>query len=149
MNNLLQRHNQGINWIELTHLIDQAGLGKREPADVEQTFKGSFAVSNCVQNQKIVGAGRAISDGINTSVIYDVVVMPERQGQGIGRLVMSDLLAQLPKRSVMLLSVPEKIGFYKKLGFQMLKTAMMKHENPEFWIANNYLDCQQLYGVEY
>lgn len=140
MNNFLRRGNQEIDWIALTRLIDLAGLGKREPTEVEQAFKASFAVSYYIRDEKIIGAGRAISDGVTSSVIYDVVVLPDCQGQGIGKLVMLDLLAQLPPRSVMLLSVPEKIGFYQKFGFNTLKTAMMKHENPEFWIANGYME---------
>jgi ribosomal protein S18 acetylase RimI-like enzyme len=129
-----------VDWSALTKLIEVAGLGQREAALVERVFKGSFAVCFAYEDGKLIGAGRAISDGVTSSVIYDVVVSPQCQGRGIGKQIMQDLIARLPRRSVMLLSVPKQRGFYEKLGFQTLKTAMLKHEHQQFWIDNGYIE---------
>ena len=44
-------------------------------------------VSSAYALDKIVGFGRAISDGEYQSAIYDVV-LPEYQNQGVGKLIM-------------------------------------------------------------
>jgi ribosomal protein S18 acetylase RimI-like enzyme len=129
-----------IDWPALAKLIEDAGLGRRDAVLVEHVFKGSFTVCFAYEDEKLVGAGRAISDGVTSSVIYDVVVLPECQGRGLGKQIMQDLITRLPRRSVMLLSVPKQRGFYEKLGFQTLKTAMLKHEHQQFWIDNGYIE---------
>src|SRR4051812_47603111 len=128
-----------VDWAALTKLIEVAGLGQRNADLVERVFKGSFAVCFAYDDGALIGAGRAISDGVTSSAIYDIVVRPELQGRGVGRKIMTDLLARLPKRSVILLSVPKQRGFYEKLGFLTLKTGMLKHEHPQFWIDNGYI----------
>jgi ribosomal protein S18 acetylase RimI-like enzyme len=129
-----------MNWNTLVQLIDDAGLGKRDPAVLERVFRGSFAVCYAYEGSRLVGAGRAISDGVTSSAIYDVVVSPDCQGRGIGRQIAQGLLSKLPPRSVMLLSVPGQRGFYERLGFKTLKTAMMKHEDEQFFIAHGYME---------
>jgi GNAT superfamily N-acetyltransferase len=128
-----------VDWVYLARLLEEANLGKRDPTVVERAFRGSAAVCYAYDGCHLIGAGRGISDGVACSAIYDVVVAPHRRGQGVGRSVMLALLQQLPIRSVMLLSTPNQCGFYARLGFKTLKTAMMKHEDREFWIRNGYM----------
>jgi len=129
-----------IDWEALANLIERAPLGTVAPEMVQAKFQGSFAVSFVTDGALLVGAGRAISDGVTSSAIYDVVVLPEYQGRGIGRMVMDDLQAQLPKASVMLVAVPGKEAFYRKLGFRRLTSAMLRKEDPASWIAAGYLE---------
>ncbi len=135
----LKTDNDNIDWQSLARVIHEAGLGTRTPEIVEQVFKGSYAACYAFEGHELVGAGRAISDGVTSSVIYDVVVLPNRQRQGIGTMIVEDLLHRLPKSSVMLLSVPGKCEFYRKFGFGLLKTAMLKHKNQAYWVANGYM----------
>lgn len=130
----------GVDWNDLAALIEAAGLGQRDPALLERVFRGSYATVLAYEDGRLVGAGRAISDGVTSSAIYDLVVAPDRQGRGLGKALMQDLLARLPARSVMLLSVPREQGFYAKLGFRRLKTAMLKHEQAQYWIDGGYMD---------
>jgi GNAT superfamily N-acetyltransferase len=68
----------------------------------------------------LVGMARAISDGGFFIGIYDVVVDPKYQGQGVGtemmRLVMQ-FVETGPWYRTFLFSAPGKEGFYAKLGF--------------------------------
>jgi ribosomal protein S18 acetylase RimI-like enzyme len=137
---MTKRENGGVDWPALAQLIDDAGLGRRDPALVGRVFTGSFVVCFLYVDGRLVGAGRAISDGVTSSAIYDIVVAPDYQGRGLGRRIMEDLLERLPRRSVMLVSVPKQRGFYEKLGFATLKTAMLKHEDMAFWVSNGYVE---------
>lgn len=129
-----------VAWPALARLIASAGLGERDPALVERVFRGSHAVVYAFCANELVAAGRAISDGVTSSALFDIVVSPAHQGRGLGRRVTASLLARLPQRSVLLLSVPEKQGFYAKLGFRRLKSAMMRHEEPSAWIDGGYME---------
>ncbi len=136
----LRQNGDAVDWHALSKVMEAVGFGWREPALLAQIFAGSFAVCFAYEGDKLVGAARAISDGVRSSAIYDVVVLPESQGHGIGRRIMEDLLARLPSRSVLLLSVPAQCPFYEKLGFRMLKTAMVKHEDPTYFIQGGYME---------
>lgn len=132
-----------VNWTELAQVIERAPLGAREPAIVEQAFRGSYVCCFVEDAGMLIGAGRAISDGTSNSAIFDVVVLPEYQGKGIGKAIMEYLLERLPQRSVLLVSVPQQQMFYTKLGFHKLKTAYLRHDNIERWIRDGYIDMNE------
>jgi aralkylamine N-acetyltransferase len=139
MNLIFHSNCDRVNWIELAQVIEQAPLGTRDALSVERIFRGSYICCFVENGDTLIGAGRAISDGASNSAIFDVVVLPEYQGKGIGKSIMEHLLARLPKRSVLLVSVPRQQEFYAKLGFHKLKTAYLRHENIERWIRDGYI----------
>lgn len=129
-----------VNWEELADVIERAPLGHRDPRTVEQAFRGSYVCCFAEEKGKLVGAGRAISDGTSNSAIFDVVVLPEYQGKGIGTAIMQYLLDRLPPRSVLLVSVPRHQEFYRRLGFRKLTTAYLRHEEIARWIRDGYVE---------
>ena len=62
---------------------------------------------------------------MDCSYICDVAVLPSHQGAGLGKAVVQKLvtLSQGHKK-IILYSVPGKEGFYRKLGFLRMLTAM-------------------------
>jgi ribosomal protein S18 acetylase RimI-like enzyme len=69
---------------------------------------------------RLVGFGRIVSDGLLHAVIFDVIVDPAYQGQGIGRRIMADLITICKKakiRDIQLFCARGKVGFYEKCGF--------------------------------
>ncbi len=132
-----------IDWTELASVIERAPLGTRDPSIVQQSFTGSYARCFVEDNGQLVGAGRAISDGATNSAIFDVVVLPEYQGRGIGKAIMHYLLERLPERSVLLVSVPRQEPFYRKLGFHKLRTAYLRHKDIDRWVQDGYIEEQE------
>jgi ribosomal protein S18 acetylase RimI-like enzyme len=128
-----------IDWREVCLIFERAPLGKREPEKLRRAALNSHIVCSAYDSDTIVGFGRAISDGEYQSAIYDVVVMPEYQGQGVGRTIMESLLQHLPKGPVLIYAVLGKEGFYRKIGFGDLKTGMGLFPNPEKARSNGYL----------
>lgn len=129
-----------IDWQELRELIRRAPLGEREVELTKQVFTGSYLCAFAYLDGRLVGAARAISDGVVSSAIYDVVVDPDYQGRGIGTRVMQFMLDGLPKSSVMLVSVARYQPFYKQLGFKKLTTAYMRKESFEAWLRDGYFE---------
>ena len=74
--------------------------------------------------EKIVAMARVIGDMGLCYYIKDVIVLPEYQGKGIGRMLIDELLKFVNQHGipdthifVELCAMPDKIPFYEKFGF--------------------------------
>ncbi|MBP1547725.1 MAG: GNAT family N-acetyltransferase [Oscillospiraceae bacterium] len=84
-------------------------------------------------NDKIVAMARMIGDlGLNY-YIKDVVVKPEYQHKGIGRMMINELLKFADKNGISgtgiyieLCAMPDKMPFYQKLGFSSNEAQRLK-----------------------
>jgi predicted GNAT family acetyltransferase len=74
---------------------------------------------------QLVGAGRALGDGLDCAYIADVAIHPDHQGMGQGTAIIRKLVSLASgHRKVMLYANPGREGFYAKLGFLPMNTAM-------------------------
>lgn len=81
-------------------------------------FINSTLVYSAWCEGKLVGCIRVLSDQVFRSVIYDLAVLPEYQGQGIGSTLVKKCLDTYPA-SEWLVGTETAKGFYQKLGFQL------------------------------
>lgn len=121
----------GIDWESVRDAISQAGMARRDISAVRRAFKNSFAVIFIYHEGKIVGFGRAISDGAYQAALYDIVVLPEYQGKHIGKIIVRLLLKKVAGCNTILFATPGKEGFYEKAGFRKLKTGMARFLFPQ------------------
>jgi len=94
-----------------------------DPDLINKIIQGSFCFVVASINDRLIGMGRAISDGVSDSYIQDVVVLNEFRGQGIGALIMDKLIEYLKSKNIsliILVSEPEAISFYEKYGFSQM-----------------------------
>lgn len=73
---------------------------------------------------RMIGMGRAISDGCSDAYIQDVVVLREFRQQGIGAAIIRALIGELQARGIDwigLVGQPGTRAFYERLGFAELK----------------------------
>ena len=78
-----------------------------------------FAVS-AFDGERLVGFGRVVSDGILHAMIYEMIVLPVYQGQGIGAQILHILVQRCLEaniRDIQLFCARGKRGFYEKYGF--------------------------------
>lgn len=82
---------------------------------------------------EIVAMARMIGDMGLDYYIKDVVVKPEYQGKGIGRLLINELLKFIKENGIKntdifveLCAMPDKIPFYKKFGFDANEAQRLK-----------------------
>ena len=130
---------EGVDWVEAATVFELAPLGTREPSVLERTFENSDLVCFAWDGGKLVGIARALSDGIVQSVIYDLCILPEYQGKNLGTRMMEAMTARLDTKNVVLWAVPGKEGFYARLGFKRMLTAMALVENPEKTAGDGYI----------
>ncbi len=103
-------------------------------AQAEAAIAHSLICVTARKDGRAVGMGRLVGDGALIWYIQDVIVLPEYQGQGIGRRIVERLIehvraTRLPGTQVTvgLMAAFGKEGFYEKLGFRVRPNA---HEGP-------------------
>jgi ribosomal protein S18 acetylase RimI-like enzyme len=118
------RHSPG-QLQQLQRLLDAhsfwaSGRSKRE---LSQMLAGSQAVISAWQDSNLVGFGRATSDGVFRTVLWDVVVAGEHRGRGLGRRIVEALLQEPVLQGVerTYLMTTNSVGFYEKLGFTVVE----------------------------
>ncbi|MBM5784861.1 MAG: GNAT family N-acetyltransferase [Cyanobacteria bacterium K_DeepCast_35m_m1_288] len=118
------RHSPG-QLQQLQRLLDAhsfwaIGRSKRE---LSQMLAGSQAVISAWQDSNLVGFGRATSDGVFRTVLWDVVVAGEHRGRGLGQRIVEALLQEPVLQGVerTYLMTTNSVGFYEKLGFKVVE----------------------------
>jgi ribosomal protein S18 acetylase RimI-like enzyme len=133
-------HLAANNWQELSALYAAAPLGNKSPASLQTVFTNSMFRCFVSENGKLVGVGRALADGVDCSYICDIAVLPSHQGTGLGRQIVSHLMdLSRGHRKIILYAVPGKEGFYRKLGFRRMTTAMAIFDDQAGALARGYI----------
>jgi ribosomal protein S18 acetylase RimI-like enzyme len=131
----------GIDWLEAVEIFHRAPLGIREPQKLKRACENSDLVCTAYQDGKLIGMGRALTDGEYQAAIYDLVVLPEYQRQGIGRMIMDAIHRRLDAGMIILYAVPGKEAFYEKLGYHRLLTGMGRRlKDVERFRAEGYIE---------
>jgi len=106
-------------------LRESASWPAVHPLQAREGLRGSALVVAARDEGKIVGTARVVWDGGYAALIKDVLVLPDYQGQGIGKEMMERLLAFLRGKlepgyviQIDLMAADGKEVFYEKLGFQ-------------------------------
>ncbi len=105
--------------------------GKEGPDLVARIVTGSHFFAVAEEQETIVGIGRAISDRASDAYVQDVLVAPEWRGQGIGTLIVREIVEAVHKDGLRWIGVIAEQGsapFYTPLGFKEIagSTPMLK-----------------------
>ena len=111
---------------QLQGLLDEHSFWAtgRSQHELSRMLAGSQAVVSAWNGSRLVGFGRATSDGVFRAALWDVVVAGEYQGQGLGRRVVETLLqapALVAVERVYLMTT-NSAGFYEQLGFTAVES---------------------------
>ena len=103
-------------------LRSASGLTPRTPAEGKAALRGSWCWSVVRDGGRAVAMGRVIGDGGWYFHIADMATLPEHQGRGLGRRVLTHLLAQITAAApgqpyVTLMADGPGRRLYESLGF--------------------------------
>lgn len=129
-----------IDWDALVLVFKRAPLGERTPETLRAAFTNSAVRCFVWDGGQVIGAGRAITDGVTYAAIFDVVLLPEFQKKGIGSQIVEHLAAASKAPNIILHAVPGKEEFYRRLGYRKMKTAMARFFDPEKKQASGYIE---------
>lgn len=120
-----------IDWNNVCEILKKVGMGYFDGEVHKKAFENSEVVVFVFDEDKLIGFGRAISDGTFQGAIYDVAILPEYQGKGIGKLIINIIIETIPQCNFILYASPGKEQFYEKLNFRKMKTGMALFKNAE------------------
>ncbi len=118
-----------VDWKVVSSTLKDVEMGHYEPDLHEKAFKNSYVTVFVFHNNRMIGFGRAISDGAYQAAIYDCAVVPDFQGKGIGKIIVKNILSKVSHCNVILYASPGKEGFYQKYKFRKMKTGMARFIN--------------------
>lgn len=94
----------------------------RSGGDLHRMLRGSEAAVSAWRDNRLVGFGRATSDGSFRAVLWDVVVAEHQAGRGLGRRIVETLLSApaVARAERVYLMTTRSTGFYLRLGFERI-----------------------------
>ncbi|CAN8290411.1 unnamed protein product [Cochlearia groenlandica] len=129
-----------IDVYDLQALCDKVGWPRRPLSKLAAALKNSYMVATLhsvmkpsdsdstegdnepqKKSKKLIGMARATSDHAFNATIWDVLVDPEYQGQGLGKALVEKLVRALLQRdigNISLFADSQVVDFYQNLGFE-------------------------------
>ena len=118
------RYTDDITAEEYMELRDRVGWMQFPLEEAEICVRKAYMVLCVRDDDKAIGVVRLLWDGGYIAFLSDVIVIPEYQGQGIGRALVEACIRKLKddmppgfKVKLTLNSAKGKEAFYKKFGF--------------------------------
>lgn len=133
-------HCANVDWQVVYATLQRVGMAHYSPEIHRKAFEASHTTVFVRYGGQLIGFGRAISDGIYQAAVYDVAVIPEYQGQGIGSIIMQHILRNVHNCNVILYAAPGKANFYSNLGFRTMKTGMALFQHPDRMCEKGFTD---------
>lgn len=139
MNLHFQENCNDIHWNDVPALLKKVGMSYIDADGHKKSFEASFAVVFVFDENKLIGFGRMLSDGIRQSALYDIALDTQYHGLNIGREIVIRLMQKTPDCNFILYASPGKEDFYKKLNFKRMKTGMVLFSNEERMSDSNFV----------
>ncbi|MBB2479648.1 GNAT family N-acetyltransferase [Bacillus sp. APMAM] len=97
--------------------------------DLEKMCKQSWYAIYAFDEDKMVGMGRVISDGVITGIICGVCVLPAYQSKGIGKAIVDQLVQHCEENRVIpqLMCVEGLEPYYVSMGFRKFSIGMTRN----------------------
>lgn len=118
---------------DFIRLKTATGFMNRPLEQVEKALANDLFDVSVLHGGKVIGMGRLVGDGAMYWYLQEIIVLPEYQGQGIGKLIVNRLLEHIKESAVPgtaveigLTAVKGKEPFYEKFGFSCGSSGMKK-----------------------
>nr|ARO90879.1 conserved hypothetical plastid protein [Corynoplastis japonica] len=113
-----------IDLCSLEQLCDSVGWVRRPIKKIKTAIENSFLIVSLFYNYNntntLIGFARVTSDYAFNATIWDVVIDPSFQGQGLGKMLMNQVIHQLRESEITTITLfadPQVVSFYIKIGF--------------------------------
>ncbi len=111
--------------LQLQKLLENQSFWARDrkKKDLKKMIKNSTRVITLWEDYRLIGFGRATSDSIYRAVLWDIVVVKDKQNSGLGKLLVNSLLSSKSIKDVekVYLMTTNSKDFYKTCKFEEVK----------------------------
>jgi GNAT superfamily N-acetyltransferase len=113
---------------QVRQLLVETGWQQRvqDPDRFGRMLRGANRTIVAIEDKRVVGFARALFDGASNGYISTVAVAADRQGQGVGRELVKQLMdVDQPANITWVLRAGRgSTGFWEKMGFRTSQIAM-------------------------
>lgn len=104
----------------------RTGMGAKDPSKAEIALSNSLFCVSVMEMDALIGFGRIVGDGGITYIVSDIMVDPEYQGKGIGKMVMKEIDRYLEENTdehayVCLIANKPADKLYARFGFKYVE----------------------------
>jgi GNAT superfamily N-acetyltransferase len=88
--------------------------------EMKKALNNSWYMVSAYSEDRLVGFGRVVTDGVIHAMIYEMIVLPESQRKGIGKQILKMLVGKCLQnniRDIQLFCAKGKKEFYIRNGF--------------------------------
>ncbi|MCR5600868.1 MAG: GNAT family N-acetyltransferase [Ruminococcus sp.] len=118
-------HENTLKTDRFIELWESAGWGSLDRELVETSLKNSYVTFEVRDGEKTIAMARLIGDGAMAFFLKDLVVLPEYQGKGVGRRLLTHIEEYIRSQLkegwwsyLQLMSAKDKEEFYLKCGYK-------------------------------
>jgi ribosomal protein S18 acetylase RimI-like enzyme len=113
-----------IDWDHIISIYESVNWKGRTVKDIKRAFQKSTFTCFVYEKDEIVGFGRTFDDGQYYGTICDLVIHPDSQGQGYGKIILNNLKGRMEGfLFTTLTAAPGKAPFYDKMGWKKQTSA--------------------------
>jgi len=111
---------------ELYSELGWADFLKIAPEQLHKAMEQSYIVVSAYADDKLVGTGRVVSDGVISAYICGVGVLPEYRRRGIGEEILNRLKLYCMESNlhIQLVCGDDLVSYYSRVGFEKFANAM-------------------------
>ena len=97
--------------------------------EIEKMCLQSWYAIYAFDQEKLVGMGRVISDGVITGLVCGICVLPSYQANGLGKEIINNIVQHCEHHRVIpqLMCVESLESYYEELGFKKFTIGMSKN----------------------
>ena len=126
MNTIDYKINQALNVADIVRVLDRSGIQRptQDSARIEKMFAHANLVISAWDDQQLIGIARALTDLSYCCYLSDLAVDAAYQKQGVGHQLIEKMRTHIGEQvSLILLSAPQAMGYYPKVGFTQIDNA--------------------------
>lgn len=104
---------------------------------IKHAFRNSQYVVSAYNGEELIGFARLLTDEVLFATVWNMIVKPEYQNKGIGKMLLDKCLNKYPNLHFFLIADEKVTGFYEKLGFKLHKHGMYFEKGRQVCIIYN------------
>ncbi len=124
----------GVDLDQLRKLYEFAPWSEgRKADDIKRMIENTDYLFSVWEGKTLVGFARVLTDKVYRATLWDVIVHPKKQGQGVGESLMKAILSHpvLSQVQIFWLNTRDKQSFYERFGFVRSDQGMVRDvKNP-------------------
>jgi N-acetylglutamate synthase-like GNAT family acetyltransferase len=128
MSEIEYRHNFPVTANDVVAVFDASGIRRptTDLARIERMFANANLTFSAWHEGKLVGVCRALTDFSYCCYLSDIAVNKAFQKHGIGRELIAHVRAAIGEEvALILLSAPEAMEYYPKVGFEKFENGFI------------------------